>query len=256
MKKIALFAAMFWTASGFCQTPVKEPATLQALLAEVHQLRLDIEAMTVASQRVQIALYSLQMQDAAAARSAQRLDSAHGRCIGADGDRQHTSADIQGLESTLASATAPQDQAEAVKQRLKELNNSLDTQTAAVQTCQADEAEPQLSFEMIRRSCSTCRRGLMALTRRWNNLARPANNSFFTEVSVLRVSKLVAFATPLLSNKQWPCSLQKPVAKSNGSIRLQVCRDWVRHRCRTPRGHFSIALRRTRQRFLQVNPNV
>jgi DNA repair exonuclease SbcCD ATPase subunit len=142
MQKTALFAAMFWTASGFCQTPVKEPDTLQALLVEVHQLRLDIEAMTVASQRVQIALYSLQMQDAAVARSAQRLDSAHGRCIGADGDRQHTAADIQGLESTLASATVPQDQqAEAVKQRLKELKNRLDVQTAAVQTCQADEAE-------------------------------------------------------------------------------------------------------------------
>jgi hypothetical protein len=141
MKKTALFAAMFWTGSGFCQTPVKEPDTLQALLVEVHQLRLDIEAMTVASQRVQIALYSLQTQDAAVARSAQRLDSTHGRCIGAEGGRQHTAADVQGLENTPASATVPQSEADAVKQRLKELKNRLEAQTAEVQTCQADEAE-------------------------------------------------------------------------------------------------------------------
>jgi chromosome segregation ATPase len=141
MQKTALFAAMFWTASGFCQTPVKEPDTLQALLVEVHQLRQDIEAMTVASQRVQIALYTLQMQDTAVARSAQRLDSAHGRCIGADGGRQRTAADIRALENILASAAVPQDRAEAAKQRLKDLKSQLDVQSAEVQTCQAEEAE-------------------------------------------------------------------------------------------------------------------
>jgi chromosome segregation ATPase len=141
MRKTALFAAMFWTASGFCQAPVKEPDVLQALLVEVHQLRQDIEGMTVASQRVQIALYALQMQDAAVARSAQRLDSVHTRCIGADEGRQHTAADIQRLESSLASGTVPQNEAEAVKQRLNELKSHLDAQTAEVQTCQAGEAE-------------------------------------------------------------------------------------------------------------------
>jgi len=141
MQKTALFAALFWAASGFCQTPVKEPNTLQALLVEVHQLRQDIEAMTVASQRVQIALYALQMQDAAVARSAQRLDSAHNKCVVADGGRQHTVADIQRLESALASETVQQNQAEDVKQTLKELKNHLDAQTAEVQTFQADEAE-------------------------------------------------------------------------------------------------------------------
>lgn len=51
---------MLMGGSALGQTPEKAPDTLQALLVEVRQLRQDIEAMTAASQRVQIALYGLQ----------------------------------------------------------------------------------------------------------------------------------------------------------------------------------------------------
>jgi hypothetical protein len=62
MRTIGFFVMLFIASDGLCQTPVKETDTLQSLLAEVHQLRMDIEAMTVASQRVQIALYELQKE--------------------------------------------------------------------------------------------------------------------------------------------------------------------------------------------------
>jgi hypothetical protein len=90
------------------QTSAKEPDTMQSLLMEMHQLRQDIEAMTVASQRVQIALYTLQMQDAAVGRTTQRLDDARNRCKGEDGNRQHTASEIQRLESNLASGRVPE----------------------------------------------------------------------------------------------------------------------------------------------------
>ena len=141
MKKTALFPLMFWTASALCQTQSKEPDTLRALLAEVHQLRQDIEGMTVASQRVQIALYSLQLQDAALARSAQRLEAARGRCLGADDSRQHTAVEVQRLESSLASGTLPEADAKAVKEKLTELKSHFDVQTVQYQSCQAGEAE-------------------------------------------------------------------------------------------------------------------
>ena len=83
MSKIAfIMVSLFAASAALCQTPAKESDTLQSLLMEVHQLRQDIEAMTVASQRVQIALYTLQMQDAAVARTTQRLDEARNRCKG------------------------------------------------------------------------------------------------------------------------------------------------------------------------------
>jgi hypothetical protein len=77
--RIFTVAMMLAASNGLCQTPAKEVDTLQSLLVEVRQLRQDIESMTVASQRVQIALYGLQIQDAAVARAAQRLDDARNK---------------------------------------------------------------------------------------------------------------------------------------------------------------------------------
>ena len=65
MRKIAIAVMFFGTSAGLCQTPAKEPDALQALLTEVHHLRQDIEAVTVASQAAYAdrTSYSLQMQD-------------------------------------------------------------------------------------------------------------------------------------------------------------------------------------------------
>ncbi len=72
---IAFAVMMFVALPGYSQTPVRDANTLQALLDEVHQLRQAIEGMTAASQRVQIALYGLQMQDGAVDRATQRVDN-------------------------------------------------------------------------------------------------------------------------------------------------------------------------------------
>jgi chromosome segregation ATPase len=143
MKAIVLAVILASVPStGLCQTAVKEPdVTMQSLLAEVHQLRLDIEAMTVASQRVQIALYSLQMQDAAVARAAQRADNARNKCQGNEGARQHLTSEITRLESTQTSGTATKTETEAAKSRLADSKNELEGQTVSLQTCQAAEAE-------------------------------------------------------------------------------------------------------------------
>jgi chromosome segregation ATPase len=141
MRKIAFAVMLFAASDGLCQTPAKEPDTLQALLLEVHQLRQDIEAMTVASQRVQIALYALQMQDAAVARAAQRLDSARDRRSGAEANRDRTASAIQGLEGKLASGTPAQAEAKELQGALAELKSQIGPQTAELQTCQAAEAE-------------------------------------------------------------------------------------------------------------------
>ena len=141
MRKLAFAVMLFAVSDGLCQTPAKEPDTLQALLIEVHQLRQDIEAMTVASQRVQIALYALQMQDAAVARAAQRLDSARDRRSGAEANRDHTASVIQGLEGKLASGTLAESDAKEVKEALPQMRGQIEGQTAEVQTLQAAEAE-------------------------------------------------------------------------------------------------------------------
>jgi len=115
MRTIALAVMLFEASNGLCQTPAKEPDTLHALLLEVHQLRQDIEAMTVASQRVQIALHGLQMQDAAMARAVQWLDDARNKCSGVEMDREHRASEIQRLESSVASGTLGEADAKAVQ---------------------------------------------------------------------------------------------------------------------------------------------
>lgn len=139
MKTIVLAVMFLVTAVGRCQTPAND--TLQSLLVEVHQLRQDIEAMTVASQRVQIALYALQMQDAAVTRAAQRLDNIRGKCARAEEDGRQTARDMQGFESRLTSGTLPESDAKAVQARMAEMKILLDAQAADVQTCQATEAD-------------------------------------------------------------------------------------------------------------------
>lgn len=147
MIKIASLAALAFAASGaFCQTPPKDQETMEALLTEVRQLRQAIESMTGASQRVQIALYSLQMQDGAAARAAQRLDEVRNKCSVKEADRAHFAAEVQRLESTDVSRLTDKGEAEAIRQILPERKRELESKTAELQSCQGTEAEALNQF--------------------------------------------------------------------------------------------------------------
>ncbi len=140
--RTSLLAVMsLLTSVGLCQTPAKAPDTLQSLLAEVHQLRQDIEAMTVASQRVQIALSVLQIQDLAVARAAQRADDARNKCAAAEANRQHAALEIQNWESVAADSSTGDDKTKAFQQALTHAKIELEARTAEVQACQAVEAE-------------------------------------------------------------------------------------------------------------------
>jgi chromosome segregation ATPase len=152
MRQIAVAVMLVLASQGLGQTPAKESDAVQSLLVEVHQLRMDIEAMTVASQRVQIALYQMQIQDAAVARAAQRVDNARNKCSGVENARQHTSGEIQRFESALASTSTQEAQAKELQSRLAELKSALDTQTTEAQACQTAEADAsgQLQNEQVK----------------------------------------------------------------------------------------------------------
>ncbi len=154
MKQIAVAVMLSVATNGLCQSPSKENDALQSLLGEVHQLRMDIEAMTMASQRVQIALYNLQIQDAAVARAAQRVDSVHDKCRSVEDARQHTAADVQRFENALASGGMQGSQTKDLQSTLTELKSRLDSQTAEAQACQTSEAEAsgQLQHEQAKLS--------------------------------------------------------------------------------------------------------
>jgi chromosome segregation ATPase len=141
MRKLAVVVMLFGTSTGFCQTPAKEPDALQALLTEVHLLRQDIEAVTVASQRVQIALYSLQMQDAAMARATERLDTVRSKCSALATDRDHFVSDVQRAEAAIAGGTLPAAEVADFRAHLTQVKSEAEAKTAEVQACQAAEAD-------------------------------------------------------------------------------------------------------------------
>jgi chromosome segregation ATPase len=133
-----VFASLLVTASAVtCPAQSKEPDTIQSLLSEVHQLRQDIEAMTVASQRVQIALYAWQMQEAAVGRTTQRLDDARNRCKGEDAARLRLATEVQLLESRSASSNMADPEVKSAQANLPRVKAMLDAQAIAVQTCEA-----------------------------------------------------------------------------------------------------------------------
>src|SRR5581483_1702605 len=139
MKPFVLFIMLAFCA--MCQTPAKDPDTIQALLVEVRQLRQDIESMTVASQRVQIALYALQMQDAAVARATKRVDDVRTRLTGAEANREHLAFDYQRLEAAVNSGTLAGENLREMQQRLPQMKAELDRASNELQSQQAAEGE-------------------------------------------------------------------------------------------------------------------
>jgi hypothetical protein len=64
-------------AGALCQSPATDSQTLQAILAEVRQLRDELRTTSAAAQRAQILVYRLQAQQAVVTRLSQKTDSDH-----------------------------------------------------------------------------------------------------------------------------------------------------------------------------------
>jgi chromosome segregation ATPase len=165
--------------AGWCQTPPKDADTTQALLAEVHELRLAIEGMTVASQRVQIALYALQMQDAAVARAEQAVDADRNKCASIDVNRQHTAQAVQQLENATASVTPGVEQPpnKDLKERLAEMKGNLEVITSEGDGCRAAQAEASNRLQTERSRLTELQDRIGRLDKRWRVSPLPANKA-------------------------------------------------------------------------------
>ena len=153
MKTSGLAIAVFAAATAFGQATAKEPDTLQALLAEVRQLRQDIEAMTAVSQRVQILLYKLQTQDAAVTRSSARLNGVRARCSELENRRRNDAGDIEKMETEVSSGTLEPNQTKELQaSALANSKKILQFETADLQRCKVteSEAETQLRNDQVK----------------------------------------------------------------------------------------------------------
>lgn len=98
MRRLCMLALLLVPAAAFCQQNSADSQTLKALLEEVKQLRRDLKTTTVAGQRVQIALYRLQLQDAALERAKRAADEARAKLTETISGRNHVSDELQRAE--------------------------------------------------------------------------------------------------------------------------------------------------------------
>jgi len=93
-----VFCLLFLCASGLGQSTATESQGMQALVAEVRQLRKDLQTSNGCALKAQILLSRLQFQEAAVARASQRLNDARGRLADTQRRRGEVAVNLKRLE--------------------------------------------------------------------------------------------------------------------------------------------------------------
>jgi hypothetical protein len=91
-------ALLILPTAAVSQSASTDSQTLQALLAEIRQLRLELRTATVASQRAQILIYRVQAQQAVVTRLSQRVDSDRSRLSQTQAEQKRFASAIKRLE--------------------------------------------------------------------------------------------------------------------------------------------------------------
>ncbi len=151
MRRLCVLALLLVPAAAFCQQNSADSQTLKALLEEVKQLRRDLKTTTVAGQRVQIALYRLQLQDAALARATRLADETHLKLATVTDERTHVAAQIEQFQKAREKAQDDHERA-SIDEALPQLKQRVEGLTADEEqwTSKANEADSQVRAEQLK----------------------------------------------------------------------------------------------------------
>jgi chromosome segregation ATPase len=128
--------------AAFGQTSSPDSQTLQALLAEVRQLRQELRTTAVAAQRVQIFLYRLQIQQGVVERAQRRVDEARSTLSQTQTELKMMASTIKQIEDKISNAQNP---AERKRQEdlLPKFKSELESQQNSEQQSQIRESEAE-----------------------------------------------------------------------------------------------------------------
>jgi chromosome segregation ATPase len=151
--------------AALAQARPSDSQTLQALLAEVRQLRRDLQSSNAMIARAQIALYRLQRQDEAVARAQKRLRDTRLELAQAECDRNKKAIQIQSAKAATSHSDAPDAQTHFADVVLPQLKSELEMLQKQEEQARAEEAESerQLRDEQVKLE------GLNDLLDRYNN---------------------------------------------------------------------------------------
>jgi chromosome segregation ATPase len=116
-----------------------------AMLAEVRQLRQDLQTAAATIQRVQIVMFRLQLQGAALGVARQRVEMAGFSCNQAAQQRQNTTAQIERIEAARRNTQNPAEQ-KADEDALLQFRSEMEAIAKQEQECQVQQAESAAEF--------------------------------------------------------------------------------------------------------------
>jgi chromosome segregation ATPase len=137
--RILLF---FFATAAFAQTDAQP---IQALLNEVHQLRLDLQTTAVTMQRVQIVLYRLQSQTSLVTRTASQLDQAKSQLGFNQTQKKSMTAQVQQLEESLRNTQDPMER-KRLQEVLPQMKMNLERVTAEEQRFQSMQIDAETQW--------------------------------------------------------------------------------------------------------------
>jgi chromosome segregation ATPase len=140
----ALFALLIASAA-VAQTASPDTQALQALVTEIRQLRQDMQATTIVTQRVQIVLYRLQTQTSLATSAASRLDDARTSLGRAQSERKQIADRVPQLEESVKSVQDPKEH-KNVEEVLVATKMQLERMAADEQRLQSREIDAETQF--------------------------------------------------------------------------------------------------------------
>lgn len=145
MLRILFCFVLLGTTEAGAETPASDSQMTLALLAEIRQLRLDLQSAAATIQRVQIGMYRLQVQGAQFERAKERLEQARNACKVVQWQRENLSTQVEQAEALKRNAQNSSDQ-----QRAQQMFAQIQSETASLPTqereCQVEQADAEAQF--------------------------------------------------------------------------------------------------------------
>ena len=139
---VLLWVVVISTLAQSQNTPT-DSQNLRALLEEVRQLRRDLQTTTVAAQRVQIALYRLQLQEAAVTRVTKIVEEAGSKLAQLAAERKRVAAGLVQAEDQRNRSQDPRERKVIEEEVLPQIKRHLEQLTNEEQQWQAKENEAE-----------------------------------------------------------------------------------------------------------------
>ncbi len=142
---------LFFTVAMDVTSAAPDSQMAETVLSEIRALRLDLRNVAATIQRVQIAMYRLQAQDAVVDKVTQRVEMARGVCKQAQEQQKATAAQLELIKKQSSQNGVDQKQ---IEQEIAMLQGTLEVWNGQSQQCQVDQvdAEGQFRVEQAKRS--------------------------------------------------------------------------------------------------------